>query len=78
MGVAGGRACGLCPKSRAPPTRVPCLLRFTLMVGFSDTFFMVLILFVVSMIAICSRFCSPEGVKGTTNCTVFKWVKKQP
>ena len=59
-----GEACGLCPKSRAWR---PCLPSFILLGSFRDTLLVVSILDIVydshSMIAICRRFCSPEGVK---------------
>ena len=56
-------ACGLYPWSRV--LRAPHLPRFILLASFSGTLLVVLILDMISqsMIAICSRFCSPEGVK---------------
>ena len=59
----GGGAYGLCPWSRV--LRAPHLPRFILLANFSGILLVVLILDMISqsMIAICSRFCSPEGVK---------------
>ena len=54
-------ACGMYPKSRGRRARLP---RFIILVSFSDT------LLVVSILDICGRFCSPEGIKW-----VFYWIK---
>ena len=48
-----------CDEIRELGARSPRLPRFILLGSFGDT------LLLVSMIAICNRFCSPEGGKGT-------------
>ena len=55
-GKRGG--CGLCPKSRAW-CAAPRLPRFILLGSFSD---ILLVVSILDMIAVCSHFCSPEGV----------------
>ena len=41
--------------------RAPRLPRFILLVSFSDT---LLVVSILDMVAMCDRFCSPEGVDG--------------
>ena len=72
LGDFGGAKCvlyagGLWAVSKAGPWRayVLRLLRFILLVNFSDTILLVSILVIETMIAICGRFCSPEGVNET-------------
>ena len=43
----------------------PCLPRFILLGSFSDT---LLVVSILDIIAICRRFCSPEGVKSADSC----------
>ena len=57
-----GGAYGLGPRSRAQSVGAPRLPRFILLGSFSDTL-LVISFYTQSMIAICSRFCSHEGVK---------------
>ena len=56
--VGGGGLVG-CVQSRELGARAPCLPRFILLGSFSDT---LLVVSILDMIAICIRFCSPEGV----------------
>ena len=72
LGDFGGARCvlyagGLWAVSTAGAWRayVLRLLRFILLVNFSDTILLVSILVIETKLAICGRFCSPEGVNQT-------------
>ena len=54
----GGKDLWAASKVKSSP-HTPCLPRFILLGSFSDT---LLVVSILDIIAICSRFCSPEGV----------------
>ena len=61
-----------CVQSRGLGAYASHLPSFILLISFSDTLLVVSILDIVYMIAICSHFCSPEGVKKKRKIILWK------